>query len=141
MQRLALTKAVISVVLAALITATVTTVAFAGGATAKVIPAKTFAERCVLGVLGRNWGPSRVREFIDARTRLPFDNVQATAGQGVVRRLGRRVSCAWFDRVIGGAPFVFTWATSRCAAGDSAFTGPICEGDDLSSAGLSRPVA
>jgi hypothetical protein len=78
MQRLTLTKAVISVVLAALITATVTTVAFAGGATAKVIPAKTFAERCVLGVLVRNWGPSRVREFIDARTRLPFDNVQAT---------------------------------------------------------------
>jgi hypothetical protein len=78
MQRLTLTKAVMSVVLAALITATVTAVAFAGGAAAKVIPAKTLAERRVLGVLGRNWRPSRLREFIDARTRLPFDNVQAT---------------------------------------------------------------
>jgi hypothetical protein len=79
MQSLTLTRAITSVVLATLITATVTTVALAGrAAPTRVIPAKTLAERRVLGVLGRDWRPSRLREFIDARTRLPFDNVQAT---------------------------------------------------------------
>lgn len=56
---------------------TLAAVTLAGGASAAVAPAKVVAERRILAVLGRKWSPARLRGFVDPRTRLPFDNVQA----------------------------------------------------------------
>jgi hypothetical protein len=62
-----------------LATLALASVSVAAGASAAVAPpAKTVAERRVLAVLGRTWSPARLRGFVDPRTRLPLDNVQAT---------------------------------------------------------------
>jgi hypothetical protein len=39
---------------------------------------RAVAERNVLRVLGRDWKPQRIPQLVNARTRLPHDNVQAT---------------------------------------------------------------
>jgi hypothetical protein len=66
-----------SLVLASLTAALLASVALAGGAATAPVPLKTIAERHVLAALGRNWRPSRLKGFVNARTRVPFDNVQA----------------------------------------------------------------
>jgi hypothetical protein len=40
--------------------------------------ARAVAERNVLHVLGRNWNPRRIPQLVNARTRLPQDNVHAS---------------------------------------------------------------
>jgi hypothetical protein len=67
-----------SVVLATLAAAILAASALAGETPAKRLSAKTVAERHVLRALGRSWRPSRLPEFVNARTRLPLDNVQAS---------------------------------------------------------------
>jgi hypothetical protein len=66
----------VSVVLVSLVAATLASGAFAAAAPPAQLPAKTVAEKQVIRALGRNWRPSRLREFVNARTRLPLDNVQ-----------------------------------------------------------------
>jgi hypothetical protein len=67
-----------SIVLAALAAAALAASALAGEPPSKRLSAKTVAERHVLRALGRAWRPSRLPEFVNARTRLPLDNVQVS---------------------------------------------------------------
>jgi hypothetical protein len=52
----------------------------AGVAAAARTPAqaRALAERNVLRALGHNWNPKRIPQLVNAKTRLPRDNVQAT---------------------------------------------------------------
>jgi hypothetical protein len=63
---------IVSALLAALVAA--------GVAVAARTPAqaRAVAQRNVLRVLGRDWNPHRIPQLVNARTRLPQDNVQAT---------------------------------------------------------------
>jgi len=70
--RFAMPRAGTSLVLASLTAVSLASVALAGS-----VPLKTIAERHVLSALGRNWPASRLKGFVNARTRVPFDNVQA----------------------------------------------------------------
>jgi hypothetical protein len=76
-RRVATPRAGTSLVLASLTAASLASVALAGGPTTASVPLKTIAERHVLAALGRDWRPSRLKGFVNARTRVPFDNVQA----------------------------------------------------------------
>jgi hypothetical protein len=85
LHRLAQSRVGIAAALAAVV-ASPATVALASALRAPLTPATTVAERRVLGVLGRDWSPAHLRGFVDPRTRLPLDNVQARCrprrGQG-----------------------------------------------------------
>jgi hypothetical protein len=67
----------------AIVTVLLSALAAAGVAVAARTPpqARAVAERNVLRVLGRNWNPRRIPQLVNARTRLPRDNVQATCHQ------------------------------------------------------------
>jgi hypothetical protein len=62
----------------------------AGVAVAARTPAqaRAVAEHNVLRVLGHNWNPRRIPQLVNARTRLPRDNVQATCRQKRHARAG-----------------------------------------------------
>ena len=82
LRRLTQFKPGTSAALASLAAGSLTTVALVGGTAAAAVAAtpttaKALAERRVLSVLGREWSPYRLRGFVDARTHLPLDNVQA----------------------------------------------------------------
>ena len=64
-----------TLILAAVLAALVAT----GVAVAARTPAqaRAVAERNVLRALGHNWNPRRIPQLVNARTRLPRDNVQA----------------------------------------------------------------
>jgi hypothetical protein len=66
-----------AVVLVSLAAATLANSASAGSMHGAALPTKTVAEKRVIRALSRNWRPSLLREFVNARTRLPLDNVQA----------------------------------------------------------------
>lgn len=70
--RLPSSRPILAAVLAALLT---TGVAVAARTPAQ---ARAVAERNVLRVLGHNWNPRRIPQLVNARTRLPQDNVHAT---------------------------------------------------------------
>ena len=65
-----------AVVLVSLVAATPATFASAGAIHRAALPPKTVAEKRVIRALSRNWRPSLLREFVNARTRLPLNNVQ-----------------------------------------------------------------
>ena len=76
--RFAMPRTGTSLVLASLTAASLASAALAAGSATAPVPLRTIAERHVLASLGRDWRPSRLKGFVNARTRVPFNNVHAT---------------------------------------------------------------